>query len=540
MHHIIKKQVIEVKLSPDSGAARPGSFEMFELQRKVSHYYYSHILPALEKIFDRLSDENTTIQIDRFEIDLGIIQWDNISRDLFVRHLFTLLESQFTQRLAQLGQQNVFHPDGKQPVSSKMPVTLSACEQWIHYMRKGIIPWNVNEVDETWRSYVLEALATDYRVVPLLKELINDDTSLKRIVREHSISFLISLAEILTARNQQLLPELVIEIERMLFPDHPLLIAPKKSRVKNESVIIWKYILKKAADNSDSTSPIQIATSLVKKAIPYNRLDPVKFYLLQKELPLLGSVISELLRNKYPNENVLPENFEIDEPEEKTLSSSSYQIDNHDENDQQDYFENNSKLPFEPVLNKSGSIDEKKELPFDSAGNGIIPDEGVFIKHAGLVLLHPFLKHLFIHTRLIEGGKFIGRQEQEKAVFLLHYLATGAVEAEEYLLAVPKLLCGWPLDQPLQPESGLTTEEMNEADDLIKAAIMQWTILKNTSADGLREGFLQRNGKVFTKNEQINFIIEHNAIDALLCYLPWNLSIIKLPWLTELVRVDWV
>jgi hypothetical protein len=74
---------------------------------------------------------------------------------------------------------------------------------------------------------------------------------------------------------------------------------------------------------------------------------------------------------------------------------------------------------------------------------------------------------------------------------------------------------------------------------MMRAVIAQWSILKSTSPDGLRQGFLQRGGKLQTKNEQLYIEIEKNTIDVLLDHLPWNLSLIRLPWSGQIIRVEW-
>ena len=168
-----------------------------------------------------------------------------------------------------------------------------------------------------------------------------------------------------------------------------------------------------------------------------------------------------------------------------------------------------------------------------------LPEDGIFTPHAGLVLLHPFFKSLFNHLGITRENHFISTQLQEKAVALLHFIATGLTDAEEYQLVVPKILCSYPLEQSLSGEVELSETDKTEALDMIKAAIEQWAILKNTSADGLREGFLHRNGKIYTKDRNICFVIESHAIDVLLDHLPWNLSIVKLPWIEELIKVEW-
>ena len=59
------------------------------------------------------------------------------------------------------------------------------------------------------------------------------------------------------------------------------------------------------------------------------------------------------------------------------------------------------------------------------------------------------------------------------------------------------------------------------------------------AVEALREGFLQRVGKLVNRNDRLVLFMETSAIDVLLDYLPWNLSIIKLPWLKDLLYVEW-
>jgi len=169
----------------------------------------------------------------------------------------------------------------------------------------------------------------------------------------------------------------------------------------------------------------------------------------------------------------------------------------------------------------------------------IIPEEGIFIPHAGIVLTHPFLSSLFRRLQWIEDNYFISTEAQVKAVFMLHYLATGSTTAAEYHLLLCKLMCAYPADESLPAEMIFTEAELFEAADMLTAMIQQWSKLQNTSAAGLREGFLQRSGKLFIKNDMPHVQVESSAIDILLDYLPWSLSIIKLPWMKEILRVEW-
>jgi hypothetical protein len=165
--------------------------------------------------------------------------------------------------------------------------------------------------------------------------------------------------------------------------------------------------------------------------------------------------------------------------------------------------------------------------------------EGIFIVNAGVVLLHPFLKQFFETTRLTEQKEFINNDTQQRALYLLHYLAAGNATPEEHELTIAKVLCAYDFAETVPKNIILSKAELTEADQLLEAVISQWTILKSTSIAGLREGFLQRNGKLYRKNDNLYLQVEIGSIDMLLDYLPWNLSIIKLPWMKEMLRVEW-
>jgi hypothetical protein len=121
----------------------------------------------------------------------------------------------------------------------------------------------------------------------------------------------------------------------------------------------------------------------------------------------------------------------------------------------------------------------------------------------------------------------------------LHYLATGKREAEEHELVIPKVICDFPLEQAVNTSIEIATELYKEADELLDAVISQWEKLQNASHGALREGFLQRPGKLSERNQEDLIQVEKSSIDILLNYLPWSLSLIMLPWRRELLRVEW-
>jgi len=179
--------------------------------------------------------------------------------------------------------------------------------------------------------------------------------------------------------------------------------------------------------------------------------------------------------------------------------------------------------------------------PENKRGKTNFPPEGIMADNAGVVLLGVYLPAFFQELKLVEAGAFATPDHQFRAIHLIHYLATGLENPEEPALVLPKLLCGLNLEEPVPAELALSETEKNEGTDLLKAVIQNWPVLKNTSPDGLRGGFLQRMGHLSRSESQSAWLLrlERLGQDMLLERLPWSISVIKLPWMEEAVQVEW-
>ncbi len=69
--------------------------------------------------------------------------------------------------------------------------------------------------------------------------------------------------------------------------------------------------------------------------------------------------------------------------------------------------------------------------------------------------------------------------------------------------------------------------------------IAHWGILGNTSVRGLRESFLQREGRLRRKDGGWQLLVQSRAFDMLLDKLPWGFSVIRHPWMESTVHVEW-
>ena len=126
-----------------------------------------------------------------------------------------------------------------------------------------------------------------------------------------------------------------------------------------------------------------------------------------------------------------------------------------------------------------------------------------------------------------------------RAIHLSQYLSSGESETPEYMLALNKLLCGWPVEATVTRGIEITEREIAESQTLSSAVIRHWSALKNTSVEGLRVAFLRREGVLAWQDDHWTLQVENKAHDLLLDRLPWGLAMIKLSWMTTLVYVEW-
>lgn len=169
------------------------------------------------------------------------------------------------------------------------------------------------------------------------------------------------------------------------------------------------------------------------------------------------------------------------------------------------------------------------------------PEEGeeLYIKTAGIVLLHPFLAFFFEKLELVKNKEWVSEEAQRRAVLLLNYVVTKQNTAPEFMLPLNKILCGLEFSEPLEFEFEPTQQEIEFTESLLEAVVSRWTALKNTSPDGLRGAFLVREGKLTFTGTRWILRVDSKPFDMLLDKLTWSINIIKMPWMETLLMVEW-
>ena len=164
------------------------------------------------------------------------------------------------------------------------------------------------------------------------------------------------------------------------------------------------------------------------------------------------------------------------------------------------------------------------------------------ISNAGLVILFPFLPMLFMRLNMLSQDRrdFNSNESKVRAIFILqHLMASEDREYDEKDLFLNRLLINYPFNEPLPKRMELNQDELNTIDSLLEAAKTNWEKMRNTSMRGFQEAFLRR--AVFIEKTEREWVltVEERAFDILLDSIPWSYKLVRLPWMENILKVNW-
>ncbi len=536
--HLIGKQIIQVEVN--------SSDKIYAIQQKVSDVVWKDLLPILNTMFDKIVGEDEVVSLDRIELDIGHIQLDTKSQiEQMIDRIAELLEKKINEKLRDISfDKNSFRVKNKnqnedgsnakgdhyqsKPKHDKREYTKGRLntkqedinkrhkieknnrqslrryyfDLWLHWLENGRLPSYAIQPKEDWMPLVLETLGLDIDAVTLVESKLKKyPMALKRLVLQHTNQDLKSITELYTGFSQTRLLDLCKEI-KVLFD-----LVGAKHKLENYRTIeinIWHRIFELVILQRKKIDSFELGIEAIKVPSVLSFLNGID---IKKQIKTLSidqdSFLSHILQQE-----------PLTSLKEKETS----------------------------LLKDDDDVDELKEDQLDDAlllyAEELL-ESPQFFSNAGVVLLHPFLSTFFKKLGLLEENDFIDFNARSKAIILLHFLATGQENPKEYEMVLPKFLCEMPTNIPVDHTIQLTKEEKEEANNLLKAVIEHWGVLGGTSPDGLREGFLEREGKLEKQQTGWRLLIEHKTLDILLDRLPWNLSLIKLPWMTEMLKVEW-
>ncbi len=498
-YHIIRKNTVTVNAVTSDG---------FALQSTISRILNREVVDRLEYLFDTLSDEEEWLVIDTVEININAYSIEELERnlaDLIIEKVKAQLQDRFAS-VKEGKRSNAGFSD--HPTENKMLNRQDrSLEAFVYFLEKGNLPWWYTLLSHTgFENDLLSlfqtlALEKDYhsteQYVATLSKVLKQEIAARRLVYQFNKDVVMAVLTLLMRQHPDLTAE---EVQRAYEEIVKIINAKRTHATKN----IWQqldvWLIQKIAIPGGVSNLIigewfgEIIFRLYQHDPQYIIKAVEKNKILKKYTPIPLRV-PDVITN-WDLGSDLPST----KPSEVHASGFKYA---HQEKDKYD---------------------------------ANMAQEGVQILNAGLVIVAPFLEHFFSACNLLTEGSI---NDNNKALALLHYMAFGNIEYHEYDLVLPKILCGVDEKEPVEIVSFLSMEELDHVNDLLQSVIENWSALKSTSPDGLRETFLQRKGILVFNDDTWQLQVEQNAVDILLESLPWTIGYIKLSWMENVLKTQW-
>ncbi|NTV83230.1 MAG: hypothetical protein HGA23_02885 [Bacteroidales bacterium] len=475
-HHKIRKASLNFEFN--------GIVKGFELKEEVAAWSRSVLGPAIDSVLSAYDGLEDVISIDELKLDIDLDNTSDWQKDLSGRIIHQLREK--IQSEIALKKEGIV-------IKSK---SASFYEVLAYFLKFGILPWNADLKSINDFKAELKQLFEKLSISEIKKLLAEhqDTRSIKRLTHLLDQDVFEIFITTITKENSETISFIFKDINaiiRYFTSDHPL------------QQLFLRDLKEKLIKHAAEAPPEQ----------------------------LIAISVEEWMEEIMEDHPAYPKNIDISA------------ITNHEIKRVIQQFQNEILLKSAKQKTRIKELQEIARLAEEKPNNMVKDEleielkEGVFISNAGAVIIAPFLSMMFSRTGITADNRII---DETAALALVNYCITGLKEASEIDLLLPKILCG------IAPEAYidmifLTNENaIKEADEMLNSVIEHWTILKGTSIDGLREAFLQRNGKLVFSGDEWLLFVEQKPYDMLLEQLPWNIGMIRLPWMKNKLTTVWI
>jgi len=518
-NHIIEKVLVEVNTSNVETAN--------SIKNNIDVFLKEELFPQIEILFDDYQFRDEIIRFDEINLNFLLNKWEDLNR--FKYEIYNQLKEKIDSVLKPGIQfENITNNDFNIDLKDvqKISTDFNSGELFLFFLENGYLPWfgRKEQFDtfinvENWHK----TLENESFVQKINRLLLTNEIAVERFILQFSDEILL---EYLIRNNSEIRKEIpgILKVINKLDHGSKLLFLKLMFCIsQNEYDNLYKTLTFLESSILKSGE-----TVLVSK----------ENQVIQEIKGILQNLITENVLNQSgfaKNKNRI-----VDKPFEK---------EDLEKGDTRDLFEYDKNEEEGIVINEIGKelitgdkADIERIVQYESKVNVTFLDKDkneIWVQNAGLILLHPFLKPFFITTEICDKqGRFLS-ENYDLPIQSLHYLATGDENFFEGDLVFEKFLCGVPLKIPVRQTSVLTDLIKTEATVLLNEVVKNWPALKNTSADGLRQMFIQRDGKLIQKEDSYKLIVERKAQDILLEKLNWNISMIKLPWISKILFTEW-
>lgn len=513
--HIIHKVSVDVNTNSVNKA--------LELKDNIDLFLKHEIFPQLSAMLDDLQvDSSQHLHLKNLEIEVNETgDFDAMTiRSKIIKELKKNLNTSAQQAgiLAKknrvLNQFTFDEEINKNIVKSDNHLTPEKrqIEAFLHFLQTGNLPWFFGE-NETLDINLIQKYIDEKKAVNQLRSVLINEIAATRLLKQFHSKKKLIFSIIASVKN--------IEVEKI--NDLFKAISTNKVKLKSNNIKKLKYnILKILITPQENHSIVNIQTEIVEvyKQLFFNDFHNNK---TKKEILELDK---ELLATAKKTSKIFSEIFKIKLDFEQKNSDEIILV-----------FNDKTITIHTKESSEKQSLNQVERSKFEH--QEFEENSSFLVDHAGLILLHPFLKNLFSAVEYLNSDGTIKTEKIDHALHLLFYLATAKTKPYEYELVFEKALCGIPVNRPVNRDIKLSKNEKQEADELLKAALSHWASLKSSSIDALRVEFLMREGKIEFQEDKIKLNIQRRAVDLLLEKLPWSIAICRFKWLKKPIYITW-
>lgn len=478
--HIVNKVNLEINT--------PNKDKAFELKNKIDSFVKDQLFPELEALFDEMSSSEQIRRFETVQLEFEMQHTEDLEllADKFVDQIRKRLSEINNQELAIISDESPEEDNNPNLLNSSIKTSDSRLSE---YPGKSEIS-RYSNLKNTF-IYFLETGQMPWYAIPELLEEFVQPAHFEEAIGDRTF------------------------------------VAQLKKLFENQPESLVRFV------NQFNSEAIEILINALGDSKITNKVFPLKV-----DHPIIQPLIYELVIATLINSN--PEYYHA-KWEELQLA---LRLVSNSKSTQKQLNDNIIKLFseigfYKPNLANREVLKQPAELKDEGVNKKKHNESEIYIQNAGLILAHPFLKELLKRTDCLEGQDQIRKEKQDYALHLLHFLCTGNKKPIEHELMLEKFLCGMPFNQPVIRNTELSNDDKNECVDLLRSIIENWSALKNTSPDGLRQNFFLRNGKLDLRQSPVKLYVERNTIDILLEKLPWSVSVVKLPWIKDLIFIEW-
>jgi hypothetical protein len=515
--NIIQRQIVELTVN--------GQVDGIDLQRQADGLVKNDLMPKLDQLMNKYGQKQW-IRIDRLAVEIPDLQWSDFAGSFSDRILIEV-----EKELSRIVETK---PIGPMLIDGFERSEAADREHFIRLMiftlQHGYLPWwstikTMSQWQDAFDGIFVSSAILAQNEISELKKILNNQFSLNRLVYYLSTdnSKYWSFVKLISNIDSSAVVDLqnFFEIIGKCYQSTSITSALRQ-------ILIRSIITESNPQDFIKTFSIGVIEFFRKSNLPLKRIEGIKnhFQLPQsKDLKSAWDEIQKLavIRNKKGGVVEDIQATRVNQNHESSTNRNS--LKEPDESKEID--EITAKLKFSIEKNNT---DNQKYIEF------ILGIDSIYINNAGLVILAPFLTAFFKKLNLVKDDKLINKN---KAITLLNYLNTGNSTFDEFDIVLNKIVCGEAIEAFIEPTE-ITTEEKQEADDLLAAVIQHWSVLKNTSPDGLRGTFLKREGRLTFEDNKWSLKVQEQSFDMLLAHLPWGISVVKLPWMERVLYVEWI